>query len=338
MQPHKTIVVITPVRNEAWLLDAFLTCTSSWADHIIIADHHSTDGSREIAKKYPKVTLIDNPCQEWVEHICRARLLEEAAKIEGDKIICGIDADEFLSEGFDKTPAWNRIINSTQNEIFCFNWLNLYDDFNHSAEQVFHAEWIAHYTADVDIVAEYKKRNNSAVHCSRVPCLETDRCKYINIDDFQFVHLAKLNHHRIKNKTDFYQVVNFDKNEKKANPIAMYRSYNAFYPPKVNYHKSPIKLYCMGENTDYSHLIRESDNGQHYIEEIRNIISRKGPQHFQSLCIWDNPDIIKLGTGFIPKLPCHIKFLHLYLSHTQPFHRNRIVRIIDKILKRIYRF
>lgn len=334
MKKTPKIIVLTPVRNEAWVLDAFLTCTSSWADHIIIADHHSTDGSREIAQKYPKVTLIDNPCHEWVEYECRARLLEEAAKIEGDKIICGIDADEFLSEGFDQTDSWKRILSSESNEIFCFNWLNLYDDFRHSAIQEFHAEWIAHYTSDIDIVSEYRSRNTSAVHCSRVPCLEDSRCSYINIDDIQFVHLAKLNHRRTQNKTDFYQVVNFDKNEKKANPVAMYRSYNTFYPPKVNYNSIPVKLYCVGETTDYSHLVRQSDNGQHYIEEIKNIVSRKGIQPFKALGIWENPDI--KNAGITANIPWNIQLLHTYLRKTQSYHHNKLIKVFDKILKRLF--
>ena len=53
-------IVMTPVRNEAWVLRAFLETTSLWADYIIIADQMSTDGSREIAKSYEKVILIDN--------------------------------------------------------------------------------------------------------------------------------------------------------------------------------------------------------------------------------------------------------------------------------------
>ena len=54
------LIVLTPVRNEAWVLRAFLTATSLWADKIIIADQMSTDGSREICKEFPKVILLDN--------------------------------------------------------------------------------------------------------------------------------------------------------------------------------------------------------------------------------------------------------------------------------------
>ena len=48
MSNRPLLVVLTPVRNEAWVLHAFLKATSLWADHIIIADQMSTDGSRDI--------------------------------------------------------------------------------------------------------------------------------------------------------------------------------------------------------------------------------------------------------------------------------------------------
>ena len=40
------MIVMTPVRNEAWVLPAFLESTSRWADYIIIADQMSTIGVR----------------------------------------------------------------------------------------------------------------------------------------------------------------------------------------------------------------------------------------------------------------------------------------------------
>ena len=109
MKQKPTIIVITPVRNEAWVLDAFLTCTSSWADYIILADHHSEDETKAIARKYEKVGVIDNPTFEWYESECRARLLEEACKIPGDKVIFALDADEFLSEGFERTKVGRKL-------------------------------------------------------------------------------------------------------------------------------------------------------------------------------------------------------------------------------------
>lgn len=336
MKERPTIIVITPVRNEAWILDAFLTCTSSWADYIILADQHSDDGTREIAQKYEKVILIDNPTEEWYENICRAKLLEEATKIPGEKVIFGLDADEFLSEGFEKTESWHRIINSKGNEIFCFNWLNLFDNFTTVEYTSMHYEWAAHFEDSVDIVKEYQEKEKHTIHCSRVPCLETSRCKYTNVDDFWVVHLAKLNHERVRQKLDFYQVTWVDKNKMKANPINMYRGYSKYYPDNLSFLDSPIKLCCESSSEDYSHLVKTSDYGRHYVDEMIQVFKREGTDKFLKLCIWDNRYLIE--AGIVPSIPQKYRMLHSYLRRSQSKADSKVYRLIDSILKRLYRF
>lgn len=332
----KKIIVITPVRNEAWVLDAFLTCTSSWADYIILADHHSEDETKAIARKYEKVILIDNPTFEWYEAECRARLLEEACKIKGDKVIFALDADEFLSEGFEKTESWDRIIHSEGNKLYCFNWLNLYDDFCTVEYTDMHFEWAAHYAASVDIVKEYRIRETRAVHCARVPCLESEDCQYINVDDFWVVHLAKLNHQKVRQKHDFYQVTWVDKNKAKAkaNPISMYRGYTKYYPDNITYLTAPVRLCCANNEKDYSCLVRTTDYGKHYVDEMVRVFKREGTDKFMSLCIWDNPYL--KAAGINPRLPLKYRLLHCYLRKTQRVSNWVMVRLVDKLLKRIY--
>ena len=336
MNDKPTIVVVTPVRNEAWVLDAFLSCTSSWADYIILADQHSNDGTREIAERYEKVILIDNPTQEWYEYICRTRLLEEAAKIPGEKIIFGLDADEFLSEGFEKTESWQRILHSKGNEIFCFNWLNLFDNYTSVEYTDMHFEWAAHFDKAVDFVEEYRIREKHAVHCSRVPCLETSRCQYTNVDDFWVIHLAKLNHERIRQKLDFYQVTWVDKNKDKANPISMYRNYNKYYPDSLLHEDIPVKLCCMGDSKDYSYLVKTSDYGKHYVDEMIQVFKREGTDKFRKLCIWDNPYLVEAGIN--PIIPLKYRMLHFYLRKSQSNADKKIIRLMDKVLKKLYRF
>ena len=324
------LIVVTPVRNEAWVLEAFLTHCSSWADRIIIADQHSTDGSREIAMRFPKVTLIDNPTDEWVENICRARLMEEAQRVPGDKIIFGLDADEFLSDGFEKTAGWKHILESTPNEVFCFRWLNLYGDMQHGQVEGSGAEWAAHYSDGIDIAAEYRRIEHNAVHCQRVPCLEEEHCRYTMIEDIRFVHLASLNRHRVRNKMDFYQVVNIDKNPRKSKPVSMYRSYTSTINATAPALLAPVRLTAAGR--DLTPLLRTADHGQHYIDEMEAIMRREGCRKFRRLCIWDNPDLRAAGIDYRPPLP--IRLAHSYLRATQSRSGSRLIRAIDKLLAR----
>ena len=314
------------------MLEAFLTHCSSWADRIIVADQHSTDGSREIAMRFPKVTLVDNPTDEWVEWRCRARLLEEAAKVPGDKIVFALDADEFLSAGFAHTDGWRRIMESMPNEVFCFRWLNMYGDLRHGEVGEFQAEWAAHLGQDVDLQGEYVKREGNSVHCSRVPCLEESRCRYTTIDDVRFVHLGGLNRGRTRNKLDFYSVVNIDKNAKKANPIALYRAYAGQLAHTAPEMPSVVRLEAAGGD-DVSPLLRTADRGQHYVDEMAAIMRREGCRKFRWLCIWDNTDLWASGISYRP--PLHVRLVHYYLRRTQPCAGRPYIRLIDKLLKQI---
>ena len=94
------LICMTPVRNEAWILNAFLKATSLWADFIIIADQCSTDGSREIAMRYPKVILIDNNNTDYNEAVRQKMLIDKAREIDGDKILFALDADEIFAANF----------------------------------------------------------------------------------------------------------------------------------------------------------------------------------------------------------------------------------------------
>ena len=45
-------IVMTPTRNEAWGIRAFLESTMRWADYVIICDQFSTGGMMEIVAPY----------------------------------------------------------------------------------------------------------------------------------------------------------------------------------------------------------------------------------------------------------------------------------------------
>ena len=91
-------------------MDRFLKCTSLWADHIIIADQQSTDGSREIAARYPKVILIDNLSPTFNEPERQKLLLEKARTIPGQRLLIALDADEILTANFMNSSEWNTVL------------------------------------------------------------------------------------------------------------------------------------------------------------------------------------------------------------------------------------
>ena len=92
----------------------------------------------------------------------------------------------------------------------------------------------------------------------------------------------------------------------------------------------------MGSPEDYSYLVKTSDYGKHYVDEMVQVFEREGTDKFLKLCIWDNPHLVEAGVT--PKLPLKYKLLHSYLRKTQPKSDSKIIGLIDKVLKLIYRF
>lgn len=130
MAPQKmqnAIVVVTPVKNEVWILEKFLSVTSLIADYIIVADQGSTDGSREICERFEKVTLINNDSPDYSE-ASRQKLLLNAARnlVPEPKVILGLDADEILSANVLSSPAWEQLRSVEPRTNIYFEWVNLY--------------------------------------------------------------------------------------------------------------------------------------------------------------------------------------------------------------------
>lgn len=121
------IVVLTPVRNEAWILDRFLSVTSEFADYIIILDQNSNDKSRNICEKYSKVVLINNNSDKYNEGE-RQKLLLKAARniVQGRKLILALDADEIIAANAPYTSDWERMLTSEPGTILYFQKQDLY--------------------------------------------------------------------------------------------------------------------------------------------------------------------------------------------------------------------
>jgi len=103
--------LITPVKNEAPLLEAFIRHHTPLFDRIVIADQQSTDGSWEIANSHPNVIALQNDSAAYDEHRRRVLMLEEVQRRHAGALVMGLDADEFLLAD---PAAWEKT---------CRNWI-----------------------------------------------------------------------------------------------------------------------------------------------------------------------------------------------------------------------
>lgn len=91
------IIALVPVRNEAWVLEHSLTCWSGFCDVVIVNDQMSTDTTRDICRRFPKVVLLESTPADTVARLpqqARWRLLDAARNYDGRNLLWCTDADE----------------------------------------------------------------------------------------------------------------------------------------------------------------------------------------------------------------------------------------------------
>lgn len=323
-------IVMTPVRNEIWVLRAFLEATSKWADYIIIADQMSTDGSRELAKTYEKVILIDNNNPEFNEAERQSMLIAKAREVAAgrDTLLWGLDADEVLSANAFETEDWQKILNSKPGDVFWFKWAEVCpNQQEYWLSPTTYYPWLFH-----DDGKEPHGNYVRNMHSMRIPYpIEEKQMYYVN--DFRVLHLAYLNQHRVASKRRFYQFVEWEMNN--TSPILLSRHY-VLNKDKENIFQLPaVFLYNIGKNGfDIFSLIDTKIKKCYMDEYVVERVKRHKRKSIRKLDIWDKEflDIYK------EKDPRTIldKIIHRYISKTQNVRETFIIKLIDKTIKHIY--
>lgn len=323
-------IVMTPVRNEAWVLKAFLEATSLWADHIIIADQMSTDGSREIAKEYPKVILIDNKNPEFNEAERQAMLVAKAREVAAgrDTLLWGLDADEVLAANTFETEDWKHILNSVPGDVFWFKWAEICpNQKEYWLSKTTYYPWLFH-----DDGKEPHGNYVRNMHSMRIPYPIEEKQMYY-VDDFRVLHLAYLNEHRVASKRRFYQFVDWEINHR--HPVTLSRSYAQtkrddevlLLPDSFLYHKAE-------KGFDLFELVDTEVTKCYMDEYIVERFTRHSIKELRKLDIWDEV-FLKTYNLKDPQRAID-SWVHSYLRKTALKKNEKVTRLIDKLIKKLY--
>ena len=324
-------VCMTPIRNEAKILDRFLACTSLWADKIIISDQCSEDNSREIAVRYPKVTLVENFEKEYNEKQVRQILIDEARKIKGPKIIFAVDADEILTPEILQEADIEKFSSAAQGTVFMANFVNICPDMNHYWNGPLRLP-VAFYD---DGISQFEAKK---IHTFRNICPEN--AVRINIDSPKIIHFQFTDWNRMESKHRWYQCW-----EKINNPeysvIKYYRGYHHMYSIKPDeMHDIPEFWFeeykKMGINID-----AVNKDGEYYWDKtVLDYFNTYGTEFFKEEAIWDI-NWVEKANYYKYKNPEKFKdprnkfqrFIHEWLKRTQGDYSKLSVRIVSKLLK-----
>ena len=97
---RRNIVAVSMVKNEMDIIESFVRHTLTFADRMIIADHQSTDRTRDIlgqlqAEGLP-IVIETIYTARYAQAEVTTRLMHEAADVYDADLILPLDADEFI--------------------------------------------------------------------------------------------------------------------------------------------------------------------------------------------------------------------------------------------------
>lgn len=322
-------IVMTPVRNEAWVLKAFLEATSRWADYIIIANQMSTDGSRDIYKQYPKVIVIDNKNPNFNEAERQAMLVAKAREVAAgrDTLLWGLDADELLPANWQETPDGQHILNSKPGDVFWFRWAQLAPDKKHYGDSVFYP-WLFHDDG-VEPHGNYVRN----MHSMRIPYpIEEKQMYYVN--DFRVLHCGLLDPNRIAAKNRFYQFVDWEMNHRPS--VVLAESYAAHRKENqendISFNLEPEAI---AYPFDLWSLIDMDSTHTWFDDYIHERIGKYPMPQLRKLDIWDE-EFLKYYQIDDPRRLIDKK-MHAYFHRSNHKRKKNIfIRAINKVLKNLY--
>lgn len=273
------IIVIMPVKNEAWILPYTLKNFSDFADHIIIADQRSIDKTEEICNQFPKVKLINNPYDGYTNEV-RFMLLDEARKIEGNNIIVQLDADEFINPDFVK-EIHETVKNSNGVVAFRSEWLQLYyNDNSYRVDGVWKDNY-KHFAFFDDRKIDYNRDKITNEHINRIPNISNTKTLSLPI-----LHVQSLAIKRCEIKQALYMCterVDGWNPRKTNNRYSISQFSNNVKTSQIkNEWRNNIKLPNLEDYATYDST---------KLDDIFKLFDEKGVEHFEPLNIWHTEEL-----------------------------------------------
>jgi glycosyltransferase involved in cell wall biosynthesis len=330
-RPPSSVVCVTPVRNEAWILPRFLECASAWADHIVIADQGSTDGSREIARRFPKVHLIENSDDDYNEGARQRLLLEAARRIAGRRLIIALDADEALSADVLSSPEWQAALEAEDGTVIRFDWVNLLPGLQSC--------WIPPEPLALGLVDDGSEHHGERIHSTRVPA--PDGAPDVVMRDVKALHYQHASPRRMRSKQRWYQC--WERvNHPRKRPIQLYRQYHQMDGVPRSWSR-PVEPGWLAGYEDRGIDMRAVLDGEaHWYDgEVLDWMAEHGVSAFRRLDIWD-VDWLELARLTGRELPPEAsrdprsrfeRAVHAWLQRTQRTRAgSRHVRLMQRLL------
>ncbi|WP_071341153.1 glycosyltransferase family 2 protein [Maribacter sp. 1_2014MBL_MicDiv] len=276
------IVVLTPIKNEEWILDTFLKTTSSFADHILLADQNSDDNSLTIVKKYPKVDVIQNNSKKFNEAERQKLLINTARQKYGNNnILLAIDSDEIITYNSLESQEWDTIKNSELGTVLYFEKPTFFNGINKVIRYETHGGWPLGFVDNGD------EHNPEFIHSTRIPINPTSPKLFLK--EIKFLHCNLLSLPRQRSKVRYYCILErLAKTKPWYHRLMMYRHNYDYAKHEGDGLMSSTKDWTDGW-LDKGILFKEAKIMPYYWfdREAVKLLQNKGYKYFWLEDIWD---------------------------------------------------
>jgi hypothetical protein len=282
------IIALVPVRNEAWVLEHSLACWSAFCDIVIVNDQMSTDTTRDICRRFPKVVLLESKPADTVGGLpqqARWRLLDAARNYDGHNLLWCTDADELTPPTLARSFFEEHADDLAPRQVIECRFYNLWNSLTRYRQDLsyYGPLWKPMGFVD-DRIVDYPRGEVRPLHEPRMP-VETS-ASAIRAADLPILHLQWTMWNRNQMKQAWYRCIDFMDKRMTAAEV------NAFYSVTLRepyVHTAPVPQSWLADvtlpdgNTDRQPAWQEAD--------IRGWFDERGIEFFEPLEIWHLPSL-----------------------------------------------
>lgn len=284
------VMIVTCIKDEAWILPAFLATCSEFADQIFIYDEATgLDDSRKIYPQFPKTQVTYNDGPPLSYDIKRKAVFEKARQApllpgKTKKLFVAIDGDEILSSNILNSPEWKEVLAAEPGTLFFLQWVNLWKSTKEY--KIDHPTQYGIYNRTLwmdDGKSPIPDQGIQGMHMVYTPM---DAKKKIYLKDIVCIHYQFLNWERMESKHRWYRA-HEKLNIKKLSDLAIWRIYGNAKNKTIDTRPTLSEWFSGWEKKGINVSQFQQDDTNYYDLQVLEWVAKYGPETLKNEDIWD---------------------------------------------------